>query len=219
MKTLRGWVNLLVSQKVLGEGWLKKDYLAFTHWYSLQQREIFEACKVTNIRINFSICNHGCYKVIKKPRMWWRNRAGEIRAAGWDATWWCLVDLITHAADSRSGWHYPGTWHPDLRECQHVFRKQVLADCGRFVARNKNDIGLWSHRLSVLCTLCYWLIRLSEWSSLSYERAAVEMWQNKVLLPFDGWGKGDRTSCPLSSAHPPTAFMSNSGLAYLYWSA
>lgn len=121
MKTLRGWVNLLVSQKVLGEDWLQKNYLLFTHWCGLQQRVISEACKVSNIRSIFSISNHGCYKKIKTPKMWWRNRAGKICAAGWVATWRCLVDLITHAADSRSGWHYPGTWHPGLHECQNVF--------------------------------------------------------------------------------------------------
>lgn len=152
MKTLRGWVNLLVSQKVPSEGWLKKDYLAFTHWYSLQQREIFEACKVTNISSNFYIF---CFEFFfKKPRMWWRNRAGKICAAGWDATWRCLVDLITRAADSRSGWHYPGTWHPDLRECQRVFRKQVLADCGRFVTRERK----WQRPLAAKVICIFFLV-------------------------------------------------------------
>lgn len=161
--------------------------------------------------------------------MWRRNRAGKICAAGWDATWRCLVDLITHAADSRRGWHYPGTWHPDLPECQHVFRKQVLADCGRFVTRERKwqrplatkVISIFSFLVASPISPLYAVLLTDTLiqSSLSYERAAVGMWQNKVLLPFGGWGKGDRTSCPFSSAHPPTAFRSNSGLAYLYWSA
>lgn len=228
MKTLRGWVNLLVSQKVPSEGWLKKDYLAFTHWYSLQQREIFEACKVTNISSNFYIF---CFEIfLKKPRMWWRNRAGKICAAGWDATWRCLVDLITRAADSRSGWHYPGTWHPHLRECQRVFRKQVLADWGRFVTRERK----WQRPLAakVICIFFFGCITYQSSVRFAIDRYArpnevprvmrelqLRCGKIKFFCPSDGWGTGDRTSCPFSSAHPPAAFMSNPGLAHLYWSA
>lgn len=87
------------------------------------------------------MCNHGCYKKIKKPRRWWRNRAGKICAAGWDATWRCLVDLTSGVADI--------ILVSDTLTCVNVntfLGNKSSPTVAFFVALNKNDNGHWRLR-------------------------------------------------------------------------